>query len=209
VVGAGSGVASAGGSGVGSDGGGSAASPPAGSGVGSDGSGGSAGSGSATPNPNPPKDRDRSDRDRDRAERDRARRDAARAKVEGAPRTEKDAAELLADARTALAAFDYAKAREQFGRVAQSRFYRGQGYLGQAKVAWETKDVDGAIALAEKALGVGAGDPARILLGHAYYKKNELSKALGYYEAVLKHNPKDQEAQRSADLVKSKLGGGN
>jgi len=25
---------------------------------------------------------------------------------------------------------------------------------------------------------------------------------------VLKHNPKDQEAQRSAELVRSKLGGG-
>ncbi|MCE9576855.1 MAG: tetratricopeptide repeat protein, partial [Deltaproteobacteria bacterium] len=125
----------------------------------------------------------------------------------GVPKTEREATALLAEARSAASALRWPEARDAFGRVAQGKFYRGQGLLGQAKVAWETKDVDGAIALADQALAAGGGDAARVLLGHAYYKKADYARALSYYDAVLKHNPNDAEAKRSAELVRVKLGG--
>jgi serine/threonine protein kinase len=125
----------------------------------------------------------------------------------GVPRTEKEASALLVEARSAASALRWPEARDAFGRIAQGKFYRGQGLLGQAKVAWETKDVDGAITLADQALAAGAGDAARVLLGHAYYKKADFARALSYYDAVLKHNPNDAEAKRSAELVRAKLGG--
>jgi len=130
-----------------------------------------------------------------------------KSKVEGIPRTEKDAAELLAEAKAEASALKWDLARDSFSRIAQGRFYKGAGLLGQAKVAWETKDVDGAITLAQRAVKAGAGDPARILLGHAYYKKNDFARALSYYESVLKHDPKNDEAKRSAELVRQKMRG--
>jgi cytochrome c-type biogenesis protein CcmH/NrfG len=102
---------------------------------------------------------------------------------------------------------DYPGARDTYARIADSKFFRGQGLLGMAKVAWETRDVDGAITLAQQALKAGAGDPARTLLGHAYFKKNDYSRALQYYEAVLASRPNDPEVKRSVEALRARMGG--
>jgi tetratricopeptide (TPR) repeat protein len=133
--------------------------------------------------------------------------DARALKNDGIPRNEKEAKALLAEAKTTVAKLDWAKARDLYARVADGKYHRDQGLLGMAKVAWETRDVDGAIALAQQALKAGAGDPARTLLGHAYFKKNEYAKALQYYEAVLQNRPNDPEVKRSVEALRAKMGG--
>jgi len=150
--------------------------------------------------------RDRRDKDKDK-DKDKERADKKPAKVEGIPRSEKEAQQLMGEARGYVSDMDWGKARDAYARVSDGKYYRGQGLLGMAKVAWETKDIDSAIRLAQQALKAGAGDPARTLLGHAYYKKGDLAKALGFYEAVLKRNPNDAEAKGAAEEVRRKLGG--
>jgi serine/threonine protein kinase len=131
----------------------------------------------------------------------------ARKKGDGPPTSEKDAKQLLAEAKNQVARMDYPGARDTYARIADSKFFRGQGLLGMAKVAWETRDVDGAITLAQQALKAGAGDPARTLLGHAYFKKNDYARALQYYEAVLANRPNDPEVKRSVEALRARMGG--
>jgi hypothetical protein len=136
-----------------------------------------------------------------------ARRADARKKGDGPPTSEKEAKQLLAEAKNQVARMDYPGARDTYARIADSKFFRGQGLLGMAKVAWETRDVDGAITLAQQALKAGAGDPARTLLGHAYFKKNDYARALQYYEAVLANRPNDPEVKRSVEALRARMGG--
>jgi serine/threonine protein kinase len=135
------------------------------------------------------------------------RRADARKKGDGPPTSEKEAKQLLAEAKNQVARMDYPGARDTYARIADSKFFRGQGLLGMAKVAWETRDVDGAITLAQQALKAGAGDPARTLLGHAYFKKNDYARALQYYEAVLANRPNDPEVKRSVEALRARMGG--
>ena len=97
-------------------------------------------------------------------------------------------------------------ARDLYGRVAKGKLLRARGHLGLARVAFETKDMDGAIEHAKSALKAGAGEPARMRLGYAYFKKGRYADALRHYEEVLKKNPGNKEAQRAADTARARLG---
>jgi len=116
----------------------------------------------------------------------------------GPPRSRRAALALLKRARKAKNKLKWAKARELFSRVSKGRYYRAGGLLGLAEIAFQTKDTVAAIRYASRARKAGAGDAARMLLGHAYFKQKKFSKALREYERVLKRNPANQEAQGAA-----------
>jgi serine/threonine-protein kinase len=120
-----------------------------------------------------------------------------RARYVGPPRTRAEARELLAEARTQLSKTQWGKARALYERVERGRHLRAEGLLGLAEVAFQTKEPDEAIRFASKALAAGGGDKARVLLGHAHYKKRQYGQAIGYYQEILKRNPNNKEAQQA------------
>jgi tetratricopeptide (TPR) repeat protein len=124
------------------------------------------------------------------------------------PRDKKDAKILIAKARSAEASRKYPEARQLYERVAGGKYQRVDGLLGIANVAWQTKDVDGAIQYAQKAIDEGAGDSARLLLGHAYYKKGRFDDAIAMYKAVLKNDPKNAEALKTLRAAEKQKAGG-
>ena len=124
------------------------------------------------------------------------------------PRDKKDAKLLLAKARSAEASRKYPEARQLYERVANGKYQRVDGLLGIANVAWQTRDVDGAIQYAQKAIDEGAGDSARLLLGHAYYKKGRFDDAIAMYRAVLKNDPKNAEALKTLRAAEKQKAGG-
>ncbi len=124
----------------------------------------------------------------------------------GPPRNRREANELLDEARGFEAKLQWHKARENYERVAKGRYKKSRGFLGLAKVAFETKQTDTAITYAERALDAGAGDAARLVLGHAYFKKQQYLKSITYYEAVLESQPNNKEAQRSLREARKRAG---
>jgi len=126
--------------------------------------------------------------------------------VDGIPRTKKEAKALLREADGHKGKMNWDAARGLYSRVARGKHLRSRGLLGLARVAFETKNMEAAIKHAKAALKAGAGDAARMVLGHAYFKKGHFADALRLYEEVLKHKPGDNEAQRSADLARGRLG---
>jgi serine/threonine-protein kinase len=120
------------------------------------------------------------------------------------PRSRTEAKELLRLGKAAEAQLKWAEARAYYERVAKGKFAKADGLLGIANVAWQTKDIDSAIEFGQKALGAGAGDAARMLLGHAYYKKGQFDQAIAMYKAVLKNDPKNTEAQRALRAAEEK-----
>ncbi len=124
----------------------------------------------------------------------------------GVPRTDKEAAALLATADKAYKQLDWPTAIDGYQRVIQSKHYTGQAYLGLSKATWQNKNVDGAIVAAEKALRNGAGDEARKVLGHLYYRKGNYQQAKVFYEAVLKNDPRNEEIRGTLNATLKKLG---
>jgi hypothetical protein len=124
------------------------------------------------------------------------------------PRSRQEAKLLLRQADARAAQLEWSDARAAYERVAAGRYLRDRALLGMARIAFETKDTAGAIAHAHKALRSGAGDRARILLGHAYYKQGNFARALEYYQAVLRANPRNEEARRAAEDARDRLGRG-
>jgi serine/threonine protein kinase len=118
----------------------------------------------------------------------------------------KDAAAMLAAGDKAMKALDWPAAIEAYNKVIATKQYTGQAYLGLAKATWQNKNVDGAIVAAEKALRAGAGDEARKVLGHLYYRKQNYEEAKKYYEQVLKNDPSNEEVRRTLNSTLEKLG---
>ena len=52
----------------------------------------------------------------------------------------------------------------------------------------------------------GAGDTARKMLGHFYFKKGYYDQALTYYDALLKAHPKDAGLKDLVNATRAKLG---
>jgi tetratricopeptide (TPR) repeat protein len=90
--------------------------------------------------------------------------------------------------------------------VIASGHYRGDALVGLAWVYFQTADVDRAIATPDKAVRAGAGDTARKMLGHFYFKKGYYDQALVYYEALLKAHPKDGGLIELVNATRAKLG---
>ncbi len=124
----------------------------------------------------------------------------------GVPKNEKEAAAMLAVGDKAMKALDWPGAIDAYQKVIQSKHYSGQAYLGLAKATWQNKNVDGAIVAAEKALRNGAGDEARKILGHLYFRKQNYEQAKIYYEQVLKNDPDNEEVRRTLNATLEKLG---
>ena len=122
------------------------------------------------------------------------------------PRSRAQAKKLLSEADAFKSRMKWEEARVLYERVAKSKHRRASGLLGLAKIAFETKDTNAAIDYAARALKAGAGDSARMVLGHAYYKKGRYAEALRYYDQVLKRSPGNKEAQSAANLARRKLG---
>ncbi len=124
----------------------------------------------------------------------------------GVPRNKREARALLRVASKHKARTEWNEAREAYQRVTDGKYLRAEGYVGLARVAFETKETDGAIKYAEKALAAGARADAWMILGHGYYKKGRYAEALKYYELVLEKRPDNKEAQSSAALARRQLG---
>jgi tetratricopeptide (TPR) repeat protein len=101
---------------------------------------------------------------------------------------------------------DWPTAIESYQKVIASKQHLAQAYLGLAKATWQNKNVDGAIVAADKALKAGAGDEARKLLGHLYFRKGNYAEAKKYYEQVLKNDPGNEEVKRTLNATLEKLG---
>jgi eukaryotic-like serine/threonine-protein kinase len=139
---------------------------------------------------------DREDDRKDRAE---------RALPTDAPRTSQEAKALLEEAAAAVNRLDWDGAKQKYELVAAGKFQHNQANLGLAKVAFETKRADDAIAFAKRA---GNSTGARVLLGHAYYQKRDFATALKYYESVLRQEPSHIEAQNGAKAARDNLSAG-
>ncbi len=124
------------------------------------------------------------------------------AEKEKEPSSKAQAERMLRQARTFKSRLRWKEARSLYRKVAVSGFRSREGYLGLAQVAFETKQTKQVIRYASKA---GKSVPAQMLLGHAYYKRGEYKKALGFYEKVLSIQPKNKEASRSRDAAKSRV----
>jgi serine/threonine protein kinase len=118
------------------------------------------------------------------------------------PRTAKEAEALLKEAASLRDKLKWDAAREKYELVVAGKFKRDQGYLGLAEVAFQHNRYDDVIAYAKRA---GTGVRARILLGHAHFKKKDYSSALKYYESVLKEEKGNVEAQNGAKAARDKL----
>jgi eukaryotic-like serine/threonine-protein kinase len=117
-----------------------------------------------------------------------------------------DAAALLAAGDKAMKTLDWPTAIESYQKVIATKQHLAQAYLGLAKATWQNKNVDGAIVAADKALKAGAGDEARKLLGHLYFRKGNYAEAKKYYEQVLKNDPGNEEVKRTLNATLEKLG---
>jgi tetratricopeptide (TPR) repeat protein len=118
------------------------------------------------------------------------------------PRTAKEAEALLKEASALRDKLKWDAAREKYELVVASKFKRDQGYLGLAEVAFQHNRADDVIAYARRA---GTGIRARILLGHAHFKKKDYPAALKYYESVLKEEKGNVEAQNGAKAARDKI----
>jgi tetratricopeptide (TPR) repeat protein len=118
------------------------------------------------------------------------------------PRTAKEAEALLKEASSLRDKLRWDAAREKYELVVAGKFKRDQGYLGLAEVAFQHNRADDVIAYARRA---GTGIRARILLGHAHFKKKDYAAALKYYESVLKEEKGNVEAQNGAKAARNKL----
>ncbi|MBK9030623.1 MAG: protein kinase [Myxococcales bacterium] len=119
--------------------------------------------------------------------------------------SEADAAKLLAQANDMKDRLRYAEAKTAYEQVIASGHYRGDALVGLAWVYFQTSDVDRAIDTADKAVRAGAGDTARKMLGHFYFKKGFYDQALVYYQALLKAHPKDSGLIELVNATKAKL----
>ncbi|MBL8621902.1 MAG: protein kinase [Myxococcales bacterium] len=120
--------------------------------------------------------------------------------------SEADAAKRLAEGNDLKDRLKYADAKAAYEEVIASGHYRGDALVGLAWVYFQTSDVDRAIATADKAVRAGAGDTARKMLGHFYFKKGYYDQALVYYEALLKAHPKDGGLIELVNATRAKLG---
>jgi serine/threonine protein kinase len=120
--------------------------------------------------------------------------------------TEAAAAKRLAEGNDLKDRLKYSEAKAAYDEVIASGHYRGDALVGLAWVYFQTADVDRAIATADKAVRAGAGDTARKMLGHFYFKKGYYDQALVYYEALLKAHPKDSGLIELVRATKAKLG---
>jgi serine/threonine protein kinase len=118
------------------------------------------------------------------------------------PRTAKEAEALLKEASSLRDKLRWDAAREKYELVVAGKFKRDQGYLGLAEVAFQHNRADDVIAYARRA---GTGVRARILLGHAHFKKKDYPAALKYYESVLKEEKGNVEAQNGAKAARDKI----
>jgi serine/threonine protein kinase len=119
-----------------------------------------------------------------------------------APINVREAELLLTTARGAESKMQWVKARGFYERVARGKHKRAAGLLGLASVSWQTGDLDAAIGWAQKALDAGAGDSARIVMGHAYLRQKRFDQAELYYRTVLKTDNDSVEALRGLEAVK-------
>jgi tetratricopeptide (TPR) repeat protein len=124
----------------------------------------------------------------------------------GPPKTRKAAAKLLEEAMRYRSRLEWESARRVYQRIVAGRFRKADGYVGLAKVAFETAELDDAVKYAEKAQAAGATSQAWMILGHVAVKRGKFAEALAYYEKVLKKNPGDKEAMASADLARRRRG---
>ncbi len=120
--------------------------------------------------------------------------------------SEADAAKRLAEGNDLKDRLKYTEAKAAYDEVIASGHYRGDALVGLAWVYFQTSDVDRAIATADKAVRAGAGDTARKMLGHFYFKKGYYDQALVYYEALLKAHPKDGGLIELVNATRAKLG---
>ena len=170
------------------------------------------GAGAATARDRDPgRDRGTGSGDRDRDPRGSGGRDRDKPRNAGAGSAsaadvEKEAKELLLTAEKAYKQLDWPTAIDAYQKVIATKHYTGQAYLGLAKATWQNKNVDGAIVAAEKALKNGAGDEARKILGHLYFRKANYEQARVYYEAVLKNDPNNEEIRGTLNATLKKLG---
>ena len=144
--------------------------------------------------------------DRDVKPKDRVRTPSGGTAAPAGSMSEADAARRLAEADDLKDRLRYPEARSAYNEVLASGHYKGDALVGLAWVYFQTSDFDRAIATADQAVRAGAGDTARKMLGHFYFKKGYYDQALTYYDALLKAHPKDAGLKDLVNATRAKLG---
>ncbi|MEZ4400273.1 MAG: serine/threonine-protein kinase [Kofleriaceae bacterium] len=119
--------------------------------------------------------------------------------------TQEEAAAMVKEGNRLVNSLAYDEARPLFEKVISSGYYVGDALLGKAWLYFQTSDFDAAIATANKAVKAGAGDKARLSLGHFYFKKGFYDQALTYYDNLSKAHPDDRDLKAKVEQTKKKL----
>ena len=122
-----------------------------------------------------------------------------RKSLEGAAR------EDLAEGQRLLRAQKYDEAKLAFEKASRSRGMRGRALLGMGQVAFQQQNYAEAARRAQQGAGAGAGVPAHVLLGDAYFKLNNFASAKKAYSDALKLDPNNKAAQSNLESAQRRL----
>ncbi len=106
-----------------------------------------------------------------------------------------EARKKIAEAKQALGAGQYANAETLFNQVRSMKLEVGAAATGLAEVAFQRAKYDEAARIARRAIAVGGGSPARMVLGNASFRMKLFDEAIEQYQEVLKTDPRNQEAK--------------
>jgi tetratricopeptide (TPR) repeat protein len=115
----------------------------------------------------------------------------------------------LEEANRQLRDHQYAQAERSFQRV----FDNGKGAdkataaTGLGRVAFESGRYQDAVRDGERAVKLGGGIAAHMVLGDAYFKVQRYSDAAREYRAVLKKKPDHSDAQKRLNAALQRAGG--
>jgi tetratricopeptide (TPR) repeat protein len=115
-----------------------------------------------------------------------------------------DAARLLRDRHAPEAERLFQKVFDTSKGVAD----RANAATGLARVAFEQGHFPDAVSRGERAVRIGGGLPAHLLLGDAYLKVNRKGEAAREYREVLRLKPDHVEAKRRLDIALAHTTGG-
>jgi serine/threonine protein kinase len=150
-----------------------------------------------TPDPDPvqkERDNDDKDKDKDKDEKDRGKKDqksgngkkpATVDTPRGEPATDAEARSILDQAEQMRSANRLTEAYAAYGQVANGKFRKGQGYLGQALVRIAQKKFKDAADLATLAMKFGGGPRATITRAAAVRRLGDAQLAILYYEKAI------------------------
>jgi tetratricopeptide (TPR) repeat protein len=114
---------------------------------------------------------------------------------------------LLQKAREAAIAERYAEADDLYNRVRATGLERGAALTGLAEVAFQRGSYPEAVRLGHRAVEVGGGVAAQMVLGNSYFKLGKYDDAISSYREVLRVDGGHAEARANLAAAEKRKGG--